>query len=216
MKDAAAQAVQRTGSVRRRSKEQEAGWRSKRPARTKGRRCHCEHHLWPQSRLAAEPQRHGDHVRDQAKDLDRTGRPGRPIRRRPAGARGRSGRPRRSPQPEPGSLPRTLSRCHLGGRGDRAAQHPLERARERKRYARQPAQAPRGRPAFAAIGVALPQKIGSTRIVYADDAPVALPPDALDYEAIVAASSPVPDAEARKPISLASSRPGGRPAAQRA
>ena len=50
--------------------------------------------------------------------------------------------------------------------------------------------------AFAAIGSALTQKLGSFKLIYADDAPAALPADALDYEAILADSAPIPDADA--------------------
>jgi long-chain acyl-CoA synthetase len=50
--------------------------------------------------------------------------------------------------------------------------------------------------AFAAIGAELAQRVGSIRLIYADDAPAALPADAVDYETILAASAPVPDAEA--------------------
>ena len=50
--------------------------------------------------------------------------------------------------------------------------------------------------AFSAMGAALAKKIGSIRLVYADDAPAASPDGAESYEAMLAAASPVPDAEA--------------------
>ncbi len=49
---------------------------------------------------------------------------------------------------------------------------------------------------FSGMGAALAQKTGSIRLVYADDAPAAPPDEAASYEAILAAASPVPDAEA--------------------
>ena len=62
--------------------------------------------------------------------------------------------------------------------------------------------------AFAAIGSALAQKLGSFRLIYADEGPARSPADAVDYEAILAASAPVPDAEAAETSSPASSTPG--------
>ena len=50
--------------------------------------------------------------------------------------------------------------------------------------------------AFSGMGAALAETIGLIRLVHADDAPSALPEGAANYEAILAASSPVPDAEA--------------------
>jgi long-chain acyl-CoA synthetase len=50
--------------------------------------------------------------------------------------------------------------------------------------------------AFAPMGVELTQKLDSVRLIYADDAPVSgLPETALLYEQIIAAASPVADAE---------------------
>ncbi len=53
--------------------------------------------------------------------------------------------------------------------------------------------------AFAAMGAGIAERVGDLRLVYADDAPK---PSALaaaaDYETILAASSPVPDAEAHE------------------
>jgi hypothetical protein len=109
----------------RRAKTGERGGRRTSLLTNKGRT--AEYNLWATSRCAVEPQRRGDPVREPAKNLGRTGRQGRPACGRLAGARSRQRRPRRGPESKPGSLPRILSRRRLGGRGHRAAQHPLER-----------------------------------------------------------------------------------------
>ena len=49
--------------------------------------------------------------------------------------------------------------------------------------------------AFSGMGAALARDIGPIPLVYADDAPAASP-EALRYEAMLAAAAPVPDAEA--------------------
>ena len=72
--------------------------------------------------------------------------------------------------------------------------------------------------AFAAVGAEIAQKIGSFKVVYADDAPMkGLPGSTPDYERLLAAATPVPDAEAAgdgpcRHISTPAARPAVRKA----
>ena len=84
----------------------------------------------------------------------------------------------------------------LGRRRDRTDQHPLEPRRDRGLPAS--TAAPRVLVvdnAFAAMGVELAKAV-SMKLIYADDDPG--PPEALDYEKLIAASQPVPDAMASR------------------
>ena len=50
--------------------------------------------------------------------------------------------------------------------------------------------------AFAAVGAEIAEKIGSFKVIYADDAPMkGLPGSTLDYERLLAAATPIPDAD---------------------